>query len=256
MAVSLAIPRRNPVSPPKLPRQRPVANIPHPVEIFLAPVVRNDANFIPLYRGNRGFRQRLHLAEPLRRSPRLHHRLAALANPYSMRVIGDLLQGILRLQILNNLLTCCEPVHARIKPRLSAHMRVIGHHVDFRQAMAPPYLEVIGIVRRRDLHRSSPELAIDHGVGDDRNFAVHQRNNCTAPQQMLEALILRMHRYRRLAQHRFRPRRSHHQKFPAPRHRVLDVPQMSPAFFVQNLQIAQYRLAHRAPVGHALVAID
>src|SRR6266446_10240838 len=43
-----AMPRRNAVSPPELSRQRPVADIPHPLEIHLAPVFGDDPDLTAL----------------------------------------------------------------------------------------------------------------------------------------------------------------------------------------------------------------
>ena len=62
----LAMPRRNAVSPPELPRDRPIPDVAHPVEVHLAPVLGRDANVPLLNHRNGRLRQGLHLAEPLR----------------------------------------------------------------------------------------------------------------------------------------------------------------------------------------------
>ena len=46
---------------------------------------------------------------------------------------------------------------------------------DHRQAVPPADLEVVGVVRRGDLHRTGAESGIDVGVGDDRDQPAGQR---------------------------------------------------------------------------------
>src|SRR5260370_40414897 len=119
-----AMPRRNPMPPPKLPRQRPVANVPHPIKIFLAPVVRNDLNLPALDRRNRRLRQRFHLAEPLRRSPRLDNGLAPFAEADGTCVLVDLFEQAMRLQVLDNLFPRVGTVGPCVCPRRRVHPTV------------------------------------------------------------------------------------------------------------------------------------
>ena len=182
------------MSPPKLPRNRPVANIVQPVQKLLPPVVRHNLNRVffsrlPLaHRFERLLRQPLHRAEPLCRYAWLDNRLAPLANPNRVRVVRHLLQQSLRLQILHNLLPRHEAVQPCVSSSCRVHVSVIGHHVDFRQLVPLAHFKVVRIVRRRNLHRACPEFPVHHRIRNDRNLPVHQRkqhilsqpNVCTA----------------------------------------------------------------------------
>ena len=80
-------------------------------------------------------------------------------------------------------------------------------HADERQVMPPPDLEVVEVVRRRDLDRAGALLRIGILVGDDRDAAADQRQDRVAADELGVALVARMHRHRGVAEHRFRPRR-------------------------------------------------
>ena len=51
-----------------------------------------------------------------------------------------------------------------------------------------------------------PNFGIDHRVGDDRNLAVHERQNDGFAVQMLIARVVGMHSDRGVAEHGFGPR--------------------------------------------------
>ncbi len=82
-----AMPRRNPMPPPELPRNAPVVNVVHPLEIGLLVHLRRKANVLFAHSLFGLVRQRLNLDKPLRREPRLHHRLAAVAEPHGVRMV-------------------------------------------------------------------------------------------------------------------------------------------------------------------------
>jgi hypothetical protein len=60
-----ARPRRNAMSPPQLPRDAPVVNVVHPVQINRAVVLRDDRDFVCLDRLARAIGERFDLHEPL-----------------------------------------------------------------------------------------------------------------------------------------------------------------------------------------------
>ena len=94
---------------------------------------------------------------------------------------------------------------------------VLADDFDERQIVALPGFEVVGIVGGRDFHDAGAELRIDHGVGDDRNFAVHQRQHGRLAVQVLVAVVVRMHSERGVAEHGFGPRGRDRQAFVAVR---------------------------------------
>src|SRR5439155_2718846 len=67
----VAVPNRDPMSPPQLPRDVPVANILQPVDVHRPPSLWQDANRTVAHCFERWLRERLHLHEPLIRQSRL-----------------------------------------------------------------------------------------------------------------------------------------------------------------------------------------
>ena len=79
-------------------------------------------------------------------------------------------------------------------------------HVDQRQIVTPADLEIVEVMRRRDLHRAGALLRIGIFIGDDWNTPADQRQDPRACRRDAVALILGMHRDRGIAEHGFRPR--------------------------------------------------
>ena len=150
----------------------------------------------------RAIGQRLDLDEPLLRQARLDDGPAALALADRERVVllGD--QESLLLQIGQHPLARFEAVESGIRSGVLVHVRVLVHHVDLRQVVAQSRLKIVGIVRRRDLHRAGAELRLREFVGDDRNLALHQRQQNILAVQMRVALVFRVHGDGSVAEHR------------------------------------------------------
>ena len=69
-------------------------------------------------------------------------------------------EAVLRGQAREDLLARLEAVEARELPRLGRHLPVRADHDDRGQAVALPRREVVGVVRRSDLHDAGAELAV------------------------------------------------------------------------------------------------
>ena len=80
----LAIPHRNPVPPPQLPRNAPIADVFHPMTVGILPFLRIEHEFAFFPRGKRLVCKRLHFDKPLLRKVRLHNAVAAIAMPDGM----------------------------------------------------------------------------------------------------------------------------------------------------------------------------
>ena len=87
-----------------------------------------------------------------------------------------------------------------------AHVAVVGHHVNFGKIVALADFEVVGIVRGRDFDDAGAEFAVNIGVGDDGNFAIHQRQHHVLADEVLVAFVLGMDGDGGVAEHRFRAR--------------------------------------------------
>ena len=69
--------------------------------------------------------------------------------------------------------------------------------------------KVVGIVRGRNFHRAGAEFAIHHFVADDRNLAIHERQDRDFVRLSVGSARLRDAPRPRCPQHGFRPRRRH-----------------------------------------------
>src|SRR5690606_31992309 len=104
------VPDGNSMSPPELPRDVPVADVLHPVDVNALPALGKDADFT---RAN-GFEcrpgERLHAHEPLIRQARFHHSVATIAVSHGMLVRLHLYQRAGLAEHLNHALSRFEPV--------------------------------------------------------------------------------------------------------------------------------------------------
>ena len=124
-------------------------------------------------------------------------------------------------------------------------------------------LEVVEVVRRRDLDRARALLGIGIFVGDDRNFAPDQRQDHVLADERLVALVVRMHRDRGVAQHGLRPRggdddegrrivRIESLAFD----RIAQVPEVALGLDLHHFQIGNRGEQLGVPVDQPLVLVD
>src|SRR5205807_8986650 len=81
LAARLARPDGDAVAPPELARDAPVADVLHPREVRVLPLLRDEARPAVAHRGRRGERERLYPDEPLARDERLDDGPATVADP-------------------------------------------------------------------------------------------------------------------------------------------------------------------------------
>jgi hypothetical protein len=65
--------------------------------------------------------------------------------------------------------------------------------VDGLEIVPPADLEVVEVVRGGDLDRAGALLRIGILVGDDRDAAIHERQDRVAPDEIAVALVVRVH---------------------------------------------------------------
>src|SRR6266496_6046369 len=82
-----AVPRWYPMTPAKLPRDAPVVDVFHPVQVSFPIHLRRESDVTIFHRCYRAISERLNLNEPLQREPRLHNRLAAVAVAHVVDVV-------------------------------------------------------------------------------------------------------------------------------------------------------------------------
>ena len=150
-------------------------------------------------------------------------------------------------------------VHAAEAAEAVDHVRRLVEDVDALEAVALAHGPVVRVVRGRGFHAAGAELHVHVPVGEDRDLAVHQRQLHRLAHEVLEALVLRVHRHARVAQHRLGTRRGHHEVLQTVHRlgqRVAQVPQVARLVHVLGLVIRDGRGAMRAPVDDALALVD
>ena len=136
----------------------------------------------------------------------------------------DLLDQALRFELLDDHLARGEAEHAvqfenrrlEFRARLDTlgelgigieqELPVGAQDIDHRQAVPLAHLEIVEVVRGRDLHRARALLGVGIFVGDDRDAAADQRQDHVLADQMLVALVVGMHGDRGVAEHGLGPR--------------------------------------------------
>ena len=268
LLAALAIPSRNLVSPPKLARNAPVADVVHPLEISFLPALRRKLDFTGFHSRNRGLSQRLNLHKPLFGDNGLGHLIAALAKAHFVLVIFGLHQLAGFLQRLKHGFACFAELHAGIRAARCGDFSVLAHDVYNRQVMAFAQFVVVEVVRRRYFQATRSELTVHVGIGDDRNFSPEQRQNSELAVSKSPAFVLRMHGHSRIAQQRLRTRGGNHQRSVFARCRIFhrraiglndsvtQVPEVAFSILWNHFQVRERGLTARAPVDDALPAVN
>ena len=102
------------MSPPDLPRNTPVFDIAHPVEIGVFPVVRDELDIADFNRLDRGFRQWFYTDIPLVGQIGFDHRMRTIAAGHHQAVIFDLFEQVGGLEVGDDQLACLIAVHADV----------------------------------------------------------------------------------------------------------------------------------------------
>ena len=122
--------------------------------------------------------------------------------------------------------------------------------------MAAADLEIVEVMRGRDLDRAGPLLGIGIFVRDDRDPAPDQRQEHVQAVQVAKARIVRMDRDAGVAEHRLRAGGGHGHMLVRALDRVAQVPEMPVDLGRLDLQVGDGRLQLDVPVHQPLVAID
>ena len=156
LLAGVAVPDREPVPPPELARDAPVADFPHPVEVDALPLGRRDPHRVLFDRLDRRLRQLVHAAEPLQRDQRLDAARRSGRSRRPSAVVGTPPpQTPLRLH--RRLRLCAlGALDAGVVARLLGHPPVGADHADLLEPVPAADLEVVGVVRGGDLQRPVP----------------------------------------------------------------------------------------------------
>ena len=252
-----AIPHGDAVPPPQLTGNAPIAYVFHPVVVNFRKPFGNETHAVFHYRRNRGFCQRLHFHEPLFRNNRLHDIVAAVAVPHVMHVRLNGNKIAARFQIFHHALSRFVSVQPVIFfAGVFVHRSVVVHHADDFQIVALAHLEVVRIVRGRNLHAARAEFYIHVLVRHHGDFPVCKRQFQSFPHQRGITLVRGVHRHGGIAEHRFGTRRSHNHVLSAVRRRIADLPERTGFFRIFHFRVRKRGFAAGAPVDDAVPLIN
>ena len=136
-------------------------------------------------------------------------------------------------------------------------MGVAIEDVDQFETVPPADLEIVEIMRRRDLDRAAAHFGVGVLVGDDRNQASDQRQPHRLTDELGIARILGMDRHPGVPEHRLRAgRRDDEVTSGHALDRIADVPQRALGLAALDLQVGDHRVHLGVPIDQPLVAID
>src|SRR6266849_6746026 len=216
-----------------------------------------------LYRLDRRARERLsvrarlvHGDEPLIREHRLDDHFAARAHAHRMPMRFHLCNQPLRFEVYDYAFAAFLAREALVWPGRGVHPRTRIHHGNLREIMSPPDLEVVRVMRRRDLDRAGTEFAIHRCVRDYRDLAPKQREPHCFSNHPAITLVIGIHRDCSVTEHRLGPRRRDRYRARSISERIADIPKAARHIFVIDFEVGDRSLASRTPVDQPPVAID
>ena len=256
LAAVVAVERRDAVAPPQLARDAPVVHIFHPAQVGLGEAVGYELCLALLDHVHGGLCKRRHLDEPLCGGHRLDRRAAAVACADVVLMVLDLDQVAALFKILDDRLAALVAVHTLVLAAVFVDGRILIEYEDLLEVVALAHLEVVRVVAGCDLDTACAEFHIDVLVAEDRNLAVHDRQDAGLADQVLVALVVRVDRHAGVAHEGLRAGGGYDEVARAIAERIADVPQLARLGLVLDLGVTQRGRAVRAPVDDAVALVD
>ena len=255
--------------PPELATDTPVLDAAHPVVVHLGPAIREEAHRGRSLRAglsHAGLRC-LHagiLEEPLFAQARLDGHIGPLAEANVVGVGLGLVQGPRGLQQFGRALATDEAVQPRqISTSLGRKLAVGREHINDRKIVAQADLEVGFVVGRGDLQHARAKVEGHVIVGDDGDDPLllrhiqRQRTVHVFANEVRVARIVGVHGHRGVSGDRLRPGGGNGQERARKLHHLhTEVVHEALLFLHHDLLVGERREGRRAPVHHALAAVD
>ena len=257
-----AVVGRDPVTPPELAADTPVADIVGPVEIDLFHPLGDQLDVLFLHRLHGRLDQLIHFDEPLFFDQGFDGGSAAVMGADIVGIVLDADQETHFIEFLHDLLPALIPVHTGKFGAVLIDRGIVVHDIDLRKIMALSDLKVIGVVSGSDLDHAGPELAVDIGVRHDGDLPVHEGKPDLFADKVRVALILGMDSHSGIAKHGLGTGSRELQEpgrgdtAVVLDQRILDVPEMAVLLLVLDLGVRDGGLADRAPVDDAAALVD
>ena len=256
LAAVLTVVSRNTVTPPQLTGNAPVVNIFHPTQVGVCKTTGNKLDAAVMNNVHSGLCQRSHLNEPLCRGHRLDGGAAAIAGANVVLVVLGLDEVAALFQIAQNSLAAFVTIQTLILAAVFVDRCVLVEDQNLLEVVTLTHLEVVRVMARRGLNAAGTEFHIDIIVGEDRNFAIHDRQDTGLANQMLVTLVVGVDCNTGIAHEGLRTGGCNNEVLVGILDRILDVPQLAGLGFVLNLSVRQCGCTVRAPVDDTAALVD
>ncbi|MNO47429.1 hypothetical protein D3C76_377450 [compost metagenome] len=188
------------MAPPQLTRNTPIAYVLNPIQISSLETVRYKVNPVTiLLRMDCSFSEWLHLHEPLCGQVRFNNSSRAFTVSNLMHMIFNIDQHTLFLQVSSDGLTAYTPVLTLVRSSFFIHRTALIHYIDLRQVMALAHLEVIRVMSRCNLNRTTTKLFIYILISDNWDLTADNRQDQRFADHIFITIIFRMNSNRCIA---------------------------------------------------------
>ena len=258
-AAVLAVEDGDAVAPPQLARDAPVLEVVHPGEVGLRPALGVELDLAVL--DDLGGRP-LELVDgnkPLLREPGLKRGVAAVAVHDRVLEVLNVVEKAVLVEPLHDCLARLVAVHAGELAVAVYDVRVLVKDVNLLQVVRLAHSKVVGVMRRRNLHKAGAKVLVDVPVREDGNLAVHNGQHHGLAHELGLLRVLRRDGNSRVAQHGLGARGGHGNVLDAVDglgERIAQEPQVALLVVVLRLVVRDGGAAHGAPVDDALAAVD
>ncbi|EKD83109.1 MAG: hypothetical protein ACD_39C00886G0003 [uncultured bacterium] len=191
------------MSPPQLTADTPVSYVFHPVQVNTDPAVWRKAQSSAFNRFYGLFGEWFHFYEPLIREVWFDNSLAALTMANCQLMVFYFFEQAEFAKLFNNSRTSCEAIHAFELASQLVHYAAFIHYDDLFEVVAPPHLEIVGIVSRSNLNRAGTKRLIDEIVYQNWYFAVDEWQHEGFADKIGIALVVRIDRNGNVTKHGF-----------------------------------------------------
>ena len=254
MTAVVAVEDRNPVPPPELTADAPVAQVVHPGVVAVDPVRWEKFRLARVDLFDRPGRDLL-FDEPLLRDIGFDDIVTAITVAHLVGMLFDLFDETLFFQPLDDFFPGIEPfVSLEFAGELVQDSLFVEDR-DEIEIVAFSDLVVIRIVGRCDFDDAGSELHVDMFVGDDGNLSVDQREAYLFPDEMFVAFVVGMDHDGRIAEVGFGPRRRDHDIPLLVDERIADMVEPAFVLFVFDFDVAQCPVVG-TPVDHVVAPDD
>ena len=167
-----------------------------------------------------------------------------------------ILAAVQHFRLVHGVLACGEDGIGRRLVGSAGHAAVVGEDADDGQVVAEADLKVVGVVGRGDLDDTGALGHVGVFVADDGDLLVQQRQDDMAAVQVRIAGVLTVDSDGGIAQHGLRAGGGQLQHLAGLLDRVEQVPEAAVLLLILDLSVRDGGVAVRAPVDHAVAAVD